>query len=136
MDSALTRALRRPVGEWTAEWQQRIVPGMRLGPTLPLKPLLTGLVTLLVAPVLALWPGRTEAGRMTWRRVLLLFLLALPGTYGRAGRSWQRQVQASLARSDQMMRARGYTRITGEYAGGGRSPGSRAGSRRGRRERA
>lgn len=63
VDSALTLALRRPVGEWTAEWQQRVVPGMRLGPTLPLRPLLTGLVTLLVAPVLALWlAGRRQVG--------------------------------------------------------------------------
>jgi hypothetical protein len=63
VDSALTLALRRPVGEWAAEWQQRIVPGMRLGPTLPLRPLLTGLVTLLIAPVPALWlAGRRQVG--------------------------------------------------------------------------
>ncbi len=50
-------------------------------------------------------------------RVLLLLLLALPGAVAAQGDPWQRQVQASLARSDQMMRSRGYTRIIGEYAG-------------------
>lgn len=54
---------------------------------------------------------------MMRRGVLLLLLLALPCAVAAQGDPWQRQVQASLARSDQMMRARGYTRIIGEYAG-------------------
>jgi hypothetical protein len=36
VDTALARALRRPVGEWTASWQQRLLPAqLRLGPSAP-----------------------------------------------------------------------------------------------------
>jgi hypothetical protein len=36
VDTALARALRRPVGEWTAFWQQRLLPRqLRLGPSAP-----------------------------------------------------------------------------------------------------
>lgn len=63
VDSALTLALRRPVGDWAAEWQRRVVPGILLGPTLPLRPLLTGLALLLLGPMLALLlAGRRQVG--------------------------------------------------------------------------
>jgi len=32
VDTALSTALRRPIGEWTREWQARLVPPIRLGP--------------------------------------------------------------------------------------------------------
>jgi hypothetical protein len=32
VDTALTAALRRPIGEWTREWQAQLVPPVRLGP--------------------------------------------------------------------------------------------------------
>ena len=32
VDTALTTALRRPIGEWTREWQAQLVPPVRLGP--------------------------------------------------------------------------------------------------------
>ena len=35
VDSALSRALRQPVGEWTAHWQVRFAPPIRLGPSAP-----------------------------------------------------------------------------------------------------
>jgi hypothetical protein len=35
VDSALSRALRRPVGEWTADWQGRFGPTIRLGAGAP-----------------------------------------------------------------------------------------------------
>ena len=36
VDTALGRALRRPVGEWTASWQQRLLPAqLRLGASAP-----------------------------------------------------------------------------------------------------
>ena len=36
VDTALARALRRPVGEWTASWSQRLLPAqLRLGPSAP-----------------------------------------------------------------------------------------------------
>lgn len=54
---------------------------------------------------------------MMRRRVLLLLLLALPGAVAAQGDPWQRQVRASLGRSEYMMRARGYTRMVGEYTG-------------------
>lgn len=63
VDSALTLALRQPVGDWTAGWQRRVVPGVRLGPTLPVVPLLTGLTLLLLGPILAIWlAGRRQVG--------------------------------------------------------------------------
>jgi hypothetical protein len=36
VDTALASALKRPVGEWTAEWQRDFVRPIRLGPTPPL----------------------------------------------------------------------------------------------------
>jgi hypothetical protein len=35
VDTALAAALRKPVGEWTAHWQRRLTPPIRLGPTAP-----------------------------------------------------------------------------------------------------
>jgi hypothetical protein len=32
VDTALAAALKRPVGEWTADWQRDLVPSVRLGP--------------------------------------------------------------------------------------------------------
>lgn len=34
-DTALAAALRKPVGEWTAQWQGRLIPPIRLGPAAP-----------------------------------------------------------------------------------------------------
>jgi len=36
VDTALARALRQPVGEWTARWQRHFAPQLRLGPAAPL----------------------------------------------------------------------------------------------------
>jgi hypothetical protein len=36
VDTALAAALKRPVGEWTADWERGFVRPMRLGPTPPL----------------------------------------------------------------------------------------------------
>ena len=36
VDTALAAALKRPVGEWTADWERAFVPPIRLGPTPPL----------------------------------------------------------------------------------------------------
>ena len=36
MDTALATALKRPVGEWTADWQRDFVRPIRLGPAPPL----------------------------------------------------------------------------------------------------
>lgn len=36
VDTALAAALKRPVGEWTADWERRFVRPIRLGPTPPL----------------------------------------------------------------------------------------------------
>jgi len=35
IDTALTAALRRPIGDWTREWQARLVTPIRLGPASP-----------------------------------------------------------------------------------------------------
>ncbi|HEY7684756.1 MAG TPA: hypothetical protein VH833_01495 [Gemmatimonadales bacterium] len=35
VDTALAAALRKPVGEWTAQWQGRLIPPIRLGPAAP-----------------------------------------------------------------------------------------------------
>jgi len=35
VDTSLALALRKPVGEWTAEWQHRYTPRLRLGPAAP-----------------------------------------------------------------------------------------------------
>jgi hypothetical protein len=49
VDTALAAALKRPVGEWTAEWQRDFVRPIRLGPTPPLG----GLAIALAIAVLA-----------------------------------------------------------------------------------
>jgi hypothetical protein len=36
VDTALARALRQPVGAWTARWQSQFAPQLRLGPAAPL----------------------------------------------------------------------------------------------------
>src|SRR5205085_4111874 len=36
VDTALAAALKRPVGEWTADWQRDFVRPVRLGPAAPL----------------------------------------------------------------------------------------------------
>ena len=50
VDTALAAALKRPVGEWTAEWQRDFVRPIRLGPTPPLG----GVAIALAIAVLAL----------------------------------------------------------------------------------
>ena len=36
VDTALALALKKPVGQWTAEWQRSYVPRLRLGAAAPL----------------------------------------------------------------------------------------------------
>lgn len=60
VDTALAAALKRPVGEWTAEWQRDFVGPIRLGPTPPLG----GVAMALAIAVLALAiVARTAARR-------------------------------------------------------------------------
>jgi hypothetical protein len=56
VDTALARALRRPVGEWTASWQQRLLPvPLRLGPSAPMgASLLAGFLAAVAVATVAL----------------------------------------------------------------------------------
>ena len=53
VDSALATALRQPVGEWTARWQRRLTPPIRLGPAAPPSATWLGLLLAGLAIVLA-----------------------------------------------------------------------------------
>ena len=53
VDSALAIALRQPVGEWTARWQRRLIPPIRLGPAAPPSAAWLGLLLAGLAVVLA-----------------------------------------------------------------------------------
>jgi hypothetical protein len=44
VDSALTVALKQPVGEWTSEWERRFVPRIRLGPTVSIVAMILALL--------------------------------------------------------------------------------------------
>jgi hypothetical protein len=54
IDSALSLALSRPVGEWTAEWQRGVAPRPMLGPAAAFLSVVFGLVTALGALALLL----------------------------------------------------------------------------------
>lgn len=56
VDTALARALRQPVGVWTASWQQRFLPTqLRLGPSAPARAsLLAGFLAALAVATVAL----------------------------------------------------------------------------------
>lgn len=61
VDTALTLALRRPIGDWTSAWQAGFVPRIRLGPSAPLGESLLGVVVAAIAVALVSWSvGRRE----------------------------------------------------------------------------
>ena len=49
VDSALTLALKEPVGEWTSAWEGRFVPRIRLGPTVSIVAMVLALLLAAVA---------------------------------------------------------------------------------------
>ena len=49
VDSALSRALRQPVGEWTAQWQTRFTPPIRLGSSAPAAASLLAVILAIIA---------------------------------------------------------------------------------------
>ncbi len=53
VDTALAAALRKPVGKWTAQWQRRLTPPIRLGPAAPPSAAWLGLLLAGVAVALA-----------------------------------------------------------------------------------
>jgi hypothetical protein len=59
VDTALAAALKRPVGEWTADWQRDFVRPIRLGPAPPLG----GLAIALAIAVLVLTIVTATASR-------------------------------------------------------------------------
>jgi len=62
VDSALAAALKRPVGEWTAEWESDFVSPVRLGPTPPLGAALIALaIAALSLTVVAATAARRQA---------------------------------------------------------------------------
>lgn len=94
VDTALARALRRPVGEWTISWQRRFAPRVSLGPSAPL-------IASLLAVLLAAGAVACVALTVRRRQVLLLILGAglVPGTLRAQENRWQHQVRAQLDRS-------------------------------------
>jgi len=61
VDSALTLALKEPVGEWTARWQGRFRARVRLGPAAPLGASAMGLVIAgLAFASVAFWSSRRQ----------------------------------------------------------------------------
>jgi hypothetical protein len=62
VDTALTVALRRPIGDWTSAWQAGFVPRIRLGPSASLGDSLLGVLLAAIAVALVSWSvGRREA---------------------------------------------------------------------------
>ena len=49
MDTALALALKRPVGEWTADWERGFVRPIRLGPMPPLGAMVIALAIAVIA---------------------------------------------------------------------------------------
>ena len=94
VDTALARALRRPVGEWTISWQRRFAPRVSLGPSAPL-------TASLLAVLLAAGAVACVAVTVRRRQVLLLIVGAglVPGTLRAQENRWQHQVRAQLERS-------------------------------------
>jgi len=61
VDTALALALKRPVGEWTADWERGFVRPIRLGPTPPLGAVLIALaIAVLVLTVVAATASRRQ----------------------------------------------------------------------------
>ncbi len=61
VDTALVAALKRPVGEWTAEWQRDLVLPIRLGPAPPLGGLVIALaIAALAVAVVAITASRRQ----------------------------------------------------------------------------
>jgi hypothetical protein len=58
VDTALAAALKRPVGEWTADWQRDFVSPIRLGPAAPLGSVAIALA--IAALAVALVAGRAS----------------------------------------------------------------------------
>jgi hypothetical protein len=52
VDTALAAALKRPVGEWTADWERGFVQPIRLGPAAPLEGVVMALTIAVFAIVL------------------------------------------------------------------------------------
>ena len=94
VDTALARALKRPVGDWTVAWQQRFAPRVSLGPSVPLT---ASVLALLLAA------GAIACVALTVRRrqVLLLIVGAglFPGTLRAQENRWEHQVRAQLDRT-------------------------------------
>lgn len=62
VDTALTAALRQPIGDWTRSWQARFVPRIRLGPSASLGASLLGVMLAALSVALVSWSvGRREA---------------------------------------------------------------------------
>lgn len=62
VDTALTAALRQPIGDWTRAWQARFVPRIRLGPSASLGSSLLGVILAALSVALVAWSvGRREA---------------------------------------------------------------------------
>lgn len=94
VDTALARALRRPVGDWTMDWQQRFAPRVSLGPSVSL-----------TASVLAVLfaAGAVACVALTVRRRQVLLLVigvgVIPGTVSAQENRWERQVRTQLDRT-------------------------------------
>ncbi len=62
VDTALTVALHKPIGDWTRAWQVRFVPRIRLGPSTSLGASLLGVMLAVLSVALVTWSvGRREA---------------------------------------------------------------------------
>jgi len=63
VDTALALALRKPVGEWTADWQRSYAPRLRLGAAAPLGAyILSLLLAALAVSGVALTVSRRQVG--------------------------------------------------------------------------
>lgn len=61
VDTALSAALKRPVGEWTMDWEQTFVPPIRLGPAPPVGAIaLAVLLAVLAVALIALTASRRQ----------------------------------------------------------------------------
>jgi hypothetical protein len=93
VDTALARALRRPVGDWTIAWQRRFTPRVSLGPSVPLT---ASLLAVLLAAVAVACVALT----VRRRQVLLLIIgRPVPGTVDAQENRWEHQVRAQLDRT-------------------------------------
>ena len=94
VDTALARALRRPVGDWTMDWQQRFAPRVSLGPSV-------SLTASLLAVLFAAGAVACVALTVRRRQVLLLIIGAglIPGTVRAQENRWEHQVRAQLERT-------------------------------------